>query len=203
MGYNPPHFALPNNFQFHSVAPTNAPQKEWSDGLIKFLKFIQDDYILIMLEDYWIQRPVDTRSIEVCLSYMEMDNRVLRFDLTGDTMHCNGDCRDAINFGFLNYYDVVEKPPDKSYRMSFQAGIWNSKLLLSLLKNGMTPWEVETQTVVPNHILILGTKQWPLRYVNAVWKGELDIKEISYLHPDDYKLVESTFPENMPRRKYE
>lgn len=202
-GYHTPVFALPNNFRFHRVAASNPPQDRWSNSLIAFLKEMPDEFSVIMLEDYWISRPVDIDFVRIAHQYMQTNGNILRFDLTGDVAHCNGDPRDADSFGFINHYDIVEKPPDKSYRMSFQAGIWNNKLLLSLLQKNKTPWEVEIQTSVPEHILILGTKQWPLRYVNAVYKGELDMDEINKLHPTDYRLVETTLPKEMSRRKHD
>lgn len=200
-GYSVPKKALPNNFRFHSLARANAPQDKWSDGLMTFLSEMKDDYSVIMLEDYWISRPVDIGFMETAYSYIQSNPNVLRIDLTGDVMHCKGDCRDAYSFGFINHYDIVEKPPGLSYRMSFQAGLWNNKLLLSLLNKNKTPWQVEIQTQVPEHLLVLGTKQWPLRYANAIYKGELDLDEIKKLHPLDYKIIETTFPDNISRRK--
>lgn len=200
VGYNKPSFELPKNFHFYSLGSVNAPQSRWSDGLIKFLTTTSDDFNIIMLEDYWISRPVDVACINMALEYMQENPYVLRFDLTGDVMHGNGDCRDATSFGFIGHYDIVEKKPNKEYRMSFQSAIWNNKLLLSLLKKGMNPWEVEMYTVIPEHILILGTKQWPLRYANAIFKGELDMKELEKIHPTDYSLIKNVFPDELRRK---
>jgi hypothetical protein len=200
-GYHRPKFEIPRNFSFYSLGPVNAPQDKWSNGLIKLLTEAPDDFSIFMLEDYWISRPVDAGFMKVAHNYMQSDSSVIRFDLTGDVAYCNGDERYAFDYGFINHYDVVYKPTDKSYRMSFQSGIWNNKLLLSLLQKDKSPWEVELQTVIPEHLLVLGTKQWPLRYVNAVWKGELDIVEIEKLNPDDYELIKTTFPEDMRRKK--
>ena len=200
-GFHPPSFELPRNFKFYSMAPSNAPQSKWSNTLIKFLKEVQDEYSVLMLEDYWITRPVDIEAINVIHSYMQSNNRVLRFDLTGDTAYCNGDPRYAPPFGFINHYDIVEKPPGMSYRMSLQAGLWNNKLLSSLLVSDKSPWEVEIQTSVPNDILVLGTKQWPLLYANAVYKGELDMDELNKLHPIDFSIIEKVLPKDMNRRK--
>jgi hypothetical protein len=200
-GFRPPSFEIPNNFRFHSLGRANAPQSKWSDGLITFLSEMPDEFSVIMLEDYWISRPVDIGFVEIANSFMQENRNVIRFDLTGDVAYCTGDARYAPYFGFINHYDIVEKPPNLSYRMSFQAGLWNNKQLLSLLVKGKTPWEVEIQTVIPDETLILGTKQWPLLYVNAIYKGELDIDEINKLNPTDYRLVESAFPKDMPRRK--
>ena len=200
-GFKPPPFEMPHNFSFYSMGPTNAPQNKWSNMLIKFLREVKDEFSVIMLEDYWITRPVDVEAINLAHSYMQSNNRVLRFDLTGDTAYCNGDPRSAPEFGFINHYDIVEKPPDKAYRMSFQAGLWNNKLLSSLLVQDKTPWEVEIQTSVPNDILVLGTKQWPLLYSNAVYKGKLDMDEINKLHPMDFKIIEKILPQMERREK--
>lgn len=200
-GYRPPSFEIPGNFHFHSLGRANAPQSKWSDGLMAFLSEMPDEFSVIMLEDYWITRPVDTGFVQIAHSYMQENRNVLRFDLTGDVAYCQGDPRYAPYVGFINHYDIVEKPPGMSYRMSFQAGLWNNKMLLSLLVKDKTPWEVEIQTVIPDNVLILGAKQWPLLYANAIYKGELDIEEIKKLHPIDYKIVEKTFPEQMSRRR--
>jgi hypothetical protein len=201
MGYHVPTAALPNNFRFHSIARQNAPQSKWSNSLITFLNEMPDEHFVLMLEDYWISRPVDMRCIDNLYTYMQSNPNVLRFDLTGDVAHCHGDCRDSFKFGFINNYDIVEKPPGLSYRMSFQSGIWNKQLLLSLLVNDKNPWEVEIQTSVPDNMLVLGTLQCPLRYANAIYKSELDIDEIKKLNPLDYQIVERTFPKEISRRK--
>lgn len=200
-GYRPPTVAMPNNFRFHSISRANAPQNKWSNGLIAFLKETPDEFSVLMLEDYWIKRPVDRGFIEIAYKHMNENRNIIRFDLTGDVAYCTGDQRYAYDFGFINHYDIVEKPPNVSYRMSFQAGLWNNKMLLSLLQEDKSPWEVEIQTVIPDNVLVLGTKQWPLSYVNAIYKGELDMEEIHKLHPDDYKIVEKVLPDEMSRRK--
>lgn len=202
-GFRSPKEAMPPNFRFHTLGRVNAPQNQWSNGLIKFLEEMPDEFSIIMLEDYWIYRPVDSKGIEILAQQMRHDPHILRMDLTGDVAYCRGDPRYAYNFGFINHYDIVKKPPGVSYRMSFQAGIWNNRLLLSLLKKDKDPWQVEIYTPVPDDILVLGTKQWPLRYANAIWKGELDTREIQLLHADDYKIIEKVIPPTVTRRKYE
>lgn len=199
VGYNPPHFAMPNNFRFFSLGNHNAPQERWSDGLIKYLNSTKDDYSVLLLEDYWLTRPVDVEAINLALDYMRTETRILRFDLTGDVMHCKGDCRDAIPAGFISHYDIVQKPPGVEYRMSFQPAIWNNKLLLSILVRHRNPWEVEMYTEVPDDMLILGTKQWPYRYANAVIKGQMDVSELKKIYPPDYAVIEKTFPEEIRR----
>jgi len=202
MGFRPPKFELPNNFHFHSIARANYPQKKWSNALIEFLKAMSDEHCVLMLEDYWISRPVDTRCITSLHQFMIARPDVLRFDLSIDVLHTNGDSRDATDIGFIGPYDIVEKPHGKPYRMSFQAGLWNTKLLLSLLKEDKDPWEVEIQTSPPSDMKVLGTRQWPLRYINAIYKGELDTAEINKLHKIDLDKVKVAYPKEIPIRNY-
>lgn len=200
-GFRTPNFELPKNIRFHSLARANYPQNKWSDGLIQFLTEMPDEFSVIMLEDYWIARPVDTTFVNIAETYMRNSPNVLRFDLTGDVAYVTGDMRSAYNYGYINHYDIVQKPYGVPYRMSFQAGLWNNRLLLSLLQKNKTPWEVEIHTSPREELLVLGTKQWPLLYANAMYKGELDIDEVKKLNPIDYKLVEVSFPEKVSKRR--
>src|SRR5512137_2083438 len=68
-GFHSPNYALPNNFRFHSISRMNFPQNKWSDGLISFLSSVQDDFSVIMLEDYWITRPVDRDLVKLAHAY--------------------------------------------------------------------------------------------------------------------------------------
>jgi hypothetical protein len=203
LGFRPPTFEIPKNFRFHSLGTTNFPQSKWSNALIRFLSEMPDEFCVLMLEDYFITRPVDRHGIEVLYNFMQDNPNILRIDLTNDVLHSNGDARDAHEAGWVGHYDLVQKIPGMSYRMSFQAGIWNNKLLLSLLTPDKNPWEVEIQTSPPDEMKVYGTRQWPLRYCNAVYKGELDMREIGRLTKEDQVSVSTAFPKDINRRKYD
>src|SRR4030043_177793 len=203
MGYKLPTFELPSNFRFHSMSRSNYPKNKWSNALIKFLKDMGDEYCVLLLEDYWLSRPVDTHCIQTLHEYMKTRNDILRFDLTGDVLHATGDARAADEVGFIKNYDVVEKIPGKSYRMSYQAGLWNVGVLLTLLKEDKGPWESEIHTHVPDNLKVYGTRQWPVRYVNAIYKGALDIKEINKLSKQDFESVKTSFPDGIDTRNYD
>jgi hypothetical protein len=58
--------------------------------------------------------------------------------------------------------------------MSLQAAIWNRRNLLSLLRPGLNPWEVETQTdMTAQPFRVLGTRQNPVSYANLMLKGDI------------------------------
>ena len=168
-GYGALDIELPPNFSFHSIAKDPYPKENWTDGLIELLKSIPDEYVIIMLEDYMLTRGVDHAAIRSLELYMHLHPDVLRMDLTADRLYAGG-MKEVDHFGSL---DIVETWLPTEYQMSLQAGIWNKELLLKVLKPGTSPWDVElfTSYQVPPEMRVLGTRQWPCRYINIFQGG--------------------------------
>lgn len=194
VGYSFPKFDLPPNFVFRSVSANDYPPEKWSDALIKVLNTIHDNLVTILLDDYWLCRTVDHRGIITLCEYMENRPQVLRMDLTCDTLHVNGDARAADFVEYYGHYDLFEKKPDKAYRMSLQASIWNKDRMLTILENGRTPWQVELHSHVPDDYIVLGTHQWPVRYANAIKKGKVDQEELKLIPEPHRSYVDQFVP---------
>lgn len=167
VGYNPPEsqgIHLPGNFSFYSISRTNYPAKRWSTGMIKFFESsLAPDLFVWLLEDYWLCRTVDVSGVETLFDYLSDKPGVLRLDLTTDRLY-NGDMFDVESWG---HYDVIETPHKSPYQMSLQAGIWRKNHLRTLLVRNKTPWQVEIHTQPPPNMRVLGTRQYPVRYLNA------------------------------------
>jgi len=168
-GYSKPDFDLPPNFEFYQIDSTNYPPKKWSDGLIRLLNNINDDTFVLMLEDYWLNRGVNHQAVQSLGDYAGMHREVLRIDLTTDRLYA-GRMYDVGTWGYL---DIIETPPDTPYQWSTQACIVNRKHMLSCLQPGIAPWEFELQgnDLIPDGLRVLGTRQFPVRYVNGVGMG--------------------------------
>jgi hypothetical protein len=127
-----------------------------------------------MLEDYLLNRTVDCGGVATLAEYMRLSKNqdVVRFDLTMDRLsEFAKNVRDVEGYG---HYDVITCDSDSMYNMSLQVSIWNRRNLLSLLKPGMNPWEVETQTDMVNQpFRVLGSRQNPVRYANLMLKGSV------------------------------
>lgn len=182
-GYKKPDFQLPPNFKFHQIAPENYPADKWSDGMINFLSKQDDRHFILLLCDYWLCRTVDMRGIDACYEQMTMHNNVLRFDLTDDRQYAGG----VKDIGYYGSYDIVETPHGTPYQMSLQAAIWNKKLLLDVLKPGMSAWETEIHLQPPSNLRVMGTRQRPVRYANAVLKGRIDYDQLGKIPKEHYE----------------
>lgn len=192
-GYTRPKFTLPANFEFFSIDTYNYPADKWSDGFIKFLKNIPDEHFVLMLSDYWLVRTVDVRGVNACYEYIRYKPDVLRIDLTADRLYAGG----MFDTDYWGSYDIIETPHNTPYQMSTQAAIWNKFRLLELLEPGKSAWEVEVHTQPPETMRVLGTRQMPVRYANAVLKGKVDTSQLALLPPEHRPLVYSMIPEDV------
>lgn len=173
VGFAEPNFELPDNFKFYSLgSQANYPLDKWSDAVIDYLTDKPFDHFILMLEDYWLVRPVDTTGVRMLADYCAQFLNVLKMDLTGDRLYAGG----STPYDNCGYLDLVKSDPSSQYHMSLMTGIWNRKLLLSFLVRGETPWDVELRgtprvSKVGDEILVLGTKQWPVKHTLAHRRG--------------------------------
>lgn len=172
VGYTPPHFDLPRNFEFLSVARPDPGVSRWSDKIISVFKLIPDEFFTLMLEDYWLNRSVDCGAVASLAEYLSIHRDVLRVDLTGDRLYSTR----AFDVGAWGHLDMIETPLDTPYQLSLQACVVNKKNLLRVLRPGMTPWEFEIQdhTQVLGGMRVLGTRQMPVKYTNGIGSGHGD-----------------------------
>lgn len=195
-GYNPPTWRLPPNFAFHSISKHDYPQEKWSNAFIELLNSIPDEYFVLMLEDYWLTRQVDTNAVDVFHKFMAQTGDIVRFDLTNDRLHAKGDCRNAQEIPPIDHYDIVYTPPDTPYQMSFQAAIWSRGLLLQVLEPDKSPWEVELHTQFPPDFGVVGSRQWPVRYANAIRKGAIDEDQLKMIRQPYMAKVREWIPDD-------
>ena len=167
MCYSIPNMQLPSNFHLMSVDPVDFPRDKWVDGLLLYLKNISDKAVVIMLEDYWLIRKVDTDGVSKLAGII--DDNILRIDLTADRLYAGG----MKDVGYVGHYDIIEAPGSQ-YQMSLQAGIWNRELLIEVLEKlpikNHSAWDVEldgTNIVNSGNYRVFGTRQYPVRYING------------------------------------
>ncbi len=169
-GFGYPEFELPDNFIFRSLADNNYPAQRWSTALIEMCLQIEDDYFILMLEDYWLISQVKKRAVKAMCNYIYDDKKdILRIDLSGNrAAYVQAKGYDEA-LGISEKYKIVQTPMHTPYQMSFQAAIWNKRLLLSTLTEDETPWEAEingcARLRTRDDMLVLGAKDTLLRYV--------------------------------------
>jgi len=188
-GFARPGFELPKSFQFHQISPSEYPVDKWSNALIKFLNEIPDEYFVMFMEDFWLNRTVDSRGIQTLYEYMQGNPDILRIDLTMDRLYAGG----MHSFDTWGHYDLITAP-GSPYQLSFQTGIWNKRRLLEVLKPDWSPWDVEIHgTSVVNEerkdLIVLGTRQNPVSYANVIDKGKWNKSQFETIDPLHRQLI--------------
>lgn len=113
----------------------STPNTPWSAALKTQLLQLDTPYVLLMLEDFFLKRPVDSAAILTCLRRLvETDGFVLRLaPLPGPDLRIPGESE----FGGIS----VSAP----WRVSTQAGIWNREHLIAILNENESIWEFEVK----------------------------------------------------------
>jgi len=107
--------------------------KDWSTLMLQSLKEVETPYVLLMLEDFFIRKEVDSEKIISLLKSMEKDNlSMLRLiPRPGPTRPITQERR---------YGSISANDP---YRVSTQGALWKVEVLRTLLKVGESAWEFE------------------------------------------------------------
>lgn len=163
-------FALPSNFVYESVGAFK-PVTEWTTDFIAALNRLDDDVICALMDDYWLNRQVNTQAVRWCYDYMLQHPDVARFDLTTDRLYAAG----IVDYCKIGYLDVIKSDPKSPYHFSLQAALWRRKSLLACLTPHETPWDAEMKgdaRLRASGALVLGTRQSPVHYTIAVQQGQ-------------------------------
>src|SRR3990167_8571739 len=185
-GFTPPDFALPPNFTFHSIGKyEDYPFNRWSDALHDFLVAMPDELVILLLEDYWIVRQVNTQAIQYAYDYMRQFQYVIKFDICTDRLYAMG----MKDYGYAGYLDVIISMPGSPYHASLWPGIWRKQHLLKHLVPEESPHDFELQgTTRLSHdrdVIVVGSRQYPLRITLGIRGGNAGAIDTSGLDPTD------------------
>lgn len=202
-GFTKPDFPMPDNFRFVSMGKQeDFPPTRWSERLHAVLADIADDVFMLMLDDYWITRRSDAVGTRMIYDYMHQFKNVIKFDLTTDRLYADGGGRYLYGYNqydTLGYLDLIKSVPGTPYHLSLWGGMWRKELLDQFLIPGETAQQIElsgTQrlSLVGDEMLVLGTRQSPLRHINAIqgrgWNDDAMVGLPSIKRPDFEALKE-------------
>ncbi len=107
--------------------------KNWSGSLLEALKQIDTPYLILMLEDFFFRKPVNTDEIFRCIEALKaLNGRMLRL------IPRPKPDKPVLNCSFLGYIRATS-----AFRISTQGSLWEKSALMSLLRDGENIWEFE------------------------------------------------------------
>lgn len=117
----------PLNYKNHS--------KSWSKKLMNLLKIIDCEYIIFILDDFWLKQKVNTTLIDKCIEYLEDDKRNGFFCLISQS-----NATKPSNYTEFNMYEK-----NAPFRITTQSGIWRKSFLEKILRGHESAWMFETR----------------------------------------------------------
>lgn len=170
VGFKHPTTPLPRNARFWSVGKQE--EYTWSQQVLRLLDINTDPVFALLLEDYFLDAPVNKGAVYSLYNYMMDVRRVVKIDLTDDRLKVAHEPYPAI----LDI-EMVRSTEGSAFQTSLQAALWNADFLRYCLKEEETPWEFEkkgTKRLILARNTgrfagdILGCTLPPVRYINAV-----------------------------------
>jgi hypothetical protein len=191
VGFNKPEFELLDNFNFVSIADYNYSVERWTNFLIAYLESIQDDHIILFLEDYWLNKPIDDVAVLAMWEYAAKEPNLLRIDLTADRTSQ----RYTLYHEYFGY-QIIQTKAGSPYQMSYQTAIWNRKNLLEVLVPGETPWqsEIDGSKRLTDAYLVLGTKVHPISYVPVFRSHKTGLHNMNKFNKEDRQAITKLLP---------
>ncbi len=108
------------------------PAPTWGARMRQILEQVPSDYVLLLLEDFFFQSPVNQAEIEHCLTWLEREPEAAAIYFKRIT-------------GFQTPYndDYLKLDERRAYLLNLQAGVWRKEALLDVLKETDSPWSFE------------------------------------------------------------
>lgn len=154
--------------------------KSWSDNVRNMLSSIEEDYIIMLLDDFFIDRELDTDRIRLLAQYLEDKNiDCLRMEPEP------GPAR-VIN----RKLKVGLTKPGYPFYVSTQPAIWKKSSLAGLLKEGYSAWDFElrnSENADNLNMVFAGTKNYVFHHINGVDRGKYYSSTVEFLNKEGIK----------------
>ena len=158
-----------------------------SDQLIRICNTIEEDYFILLEEDFYLIKPVDVQLVESIVHFCRQ-HEVDRFSLQSKNEHSHSDWP-STNYLIENHL-VYRTSPLVRFPFSMEASVWKRAFLLEHLKHGKSDHKLEHQVsnkirFLPHTICALSV--YVMQYRDAHRRGSQSIQ----LHENPLRLEAS------------
>lgn len=118
---------------FDNITILNSYSFKYSDRLLEYLNIIKTEYILIILDDFIIEKRVNNDVLNNYLYCICNDKSIANLTL----VWIDG----AVEFNYSD--DLQKKCYDANFLVNLQIGFWKKDILQKLLVHGEDAWQIE------------------------------------------------------------
>ena len=120
------------NSKYNLKYSLNQYGANWSRRFYKSLKLVKTKYVLVILDDFYIDDYVADDIINECIQKMNQNKNIKGFLFSQLT---NNKKTDWKGFEKIKHF--------KNYRINLKIGLWDKEYLMNLCRDNETPWEYE------------------------------------------------------------
>lgn len=143
---------------YYKTIKYNYPLDNWTTRIRKTLEDIKDNHILIMIDDCFIRRKVDTDRINYIESNLKGNTACFNFEKSFDTTDKES-C----------YKDFKLREKGSRYELSIMCGLWQKDILIKLLDGEHNPWEVEEMQNTLGYDFYINSGDYIIDYGYETW----------------------------------
>lgn len=146
---------------YYETISKNYPLEKWTKRIRETLKEIPDNEILLMIDDIFIRRPVDTKRIDYARANLKGNIAMFNFEKV-----FNPEDKES----GLDGWKIRKKGSE--YELSLMCGLWNKEKLIHVLEKDSDPWSVEYNQDTKGYDYLINSEDyiidWGYKYMNAV-----------------------------------
>ena len=121
------------NFNYKNVEVLNSKYSQYSDRLLDYLSKIDSAFVLVMLDDFIIEKEVNNKIVDSYFEYIYNDKTIAT--ITWTWIDGKIECK---------YNDYLDKKCyDAKFLVNLQIGFWRKDILENILVFGENAWQVE------------------------------------------------------------
>lgn len=165
------------------IVKTAGINAEWSQKVQIGIKEIKEDYICLLLEDFFISKPVKRRNIEDLINIIKINNAQYYKLLDQKKIKGNRITNDTY---------IIDK--NEKYGVSLQPAIWEKSFLAELVgEENYNAWifelnQVKNKTHIKENALCLGDNMNRLNIVHGVVQQEYLRNAVSVMRRRGYNI---------------
>lgn len=122
------------DIKFDGVKTLMSDRKGWGGRLLGYLDEIKTDYVMLILDDFLPEKNIETDTILHYLDLMKQNKNIATISFAD--IYDNHNTLDE-------YTGLCKRPRNGNYLLNLQVGIWDTNVLLKLLKDNESPWQTE------------------------------------------------------------
>lgn len=179
-------------YQHPRITMVNIPNEtSWTDNILQALQQVDTKYVLLFLDDYWLDTPVNEQRLAELLQLVRTTDAAMLQISYNDMRYQSGEPHPNID-------EVMYRNKYAHYKLSLQLAVWDRQTLLDLLRPGENPWEFELAGTVRSHgypreVFTVSSNE-PITYVNATFQGHIRPEAITHAKAHEFYFDDKSFP---------